>query len=425
MQKKRICYLADGSSTHTLKFCSYFKDRGYEVSVISLNGGKLEGVEIYDLHSNLVDAKNRNEFKKIGYLGHISEVKRLVSKIKPDILHAQYASSYGLIGSTLGFHPYVISVWGTDIYDFPRRGIIHRKIIEHNFRKADRIFANSRNMACEANKYTDKQVDVTYFGVDLERFKRFNSTDIKDIHNKSTYSESMYKGSIDFISTDIESDEVFTIGTIKSLEKKYGIEYLIRAFKLLKDKYSDDNLGDDKYKNYKLVDEKLNNERCRNDKLVDAKKSTKRFKLKIGGSGSEFESLKALALELGLESDVEFLGRIAPENIAKTFNSFDVSVFPSLREGFGVASIESQACEVPVIVTNVGGHQESLIYAETGFVVEPMNPEAIEKALIKLIEDDKLRNSMGKKGREFVLENFEIMDKFSEIEKIYDEILRE
>ena len=215
-------------------------------------------------------------------------------------------------------------------------------------------------MAKEANKYTNKHVDVTFFGVDMDKFKPI----------------------------EVEKSEGFTIGIIKSLEKKYGIEYLIKAFKYIKDEYKD-----------------------------------KKMTLKIGGSGTQKENLESLARELGVEEDVIFLGRINPENVAKTFNSFDVTVFPSLREGFGVAAIESEACEVPVIVTNVGGHPESLDNGKTGLIVEPKDPEGLKDAIIKIMQDDELRLNMGKAGRLFVRENYEVNSNFTDIGKIYENIL--
>lgn len=357
---KTICYLADGSSPHTIKWCDYFKKKGYNIHVLSLNGGKIDGVTVHNFDANVVEQRNKGLLQKVGRLKFISEMKQLLKEINPDLLHAQYASSYGFLGTLLNKHPYAISVWGTDIYEFPNNGVIQKQIIKHNFRKADYIFTNSRAMAREVNKYTDKNVDVTFFGVDMERFKPVN----------------------------IEKDDTFVVGIIKSLEKRYGIEYLIKAFRILKDEYP-------------------------NKKMI----------LKIGGSGQNLDNLVNLVKELKLENDVEFLGRIASDKIAKTFCSFDVTVFPSLREGFGVAAIESQACEIPVIVTNVGGHPESLDNNKTGFIVEPESPEQIKEKIAVLMNDEELRIRMGKQGRKFVRDNYEVNHNFREIEEMYNKIL--
>lgn len=82
---------------------------------------------------------------------------------------------------------------------------------------------------------------------------------------------------------EVEKEDAFVIGIIKSLEK-YGIEYLIQAFKMLKDEYKD-----------------------------------KKIILKIGGSGSQMDNLINLAKELGIENDVQFLGRISPEKCKQDF----------------------------------------------------------------------------------------------------------
>ncbi|MDQ9894055.1 glycosyltransferase, partial [Acinetobacter baumannii] len=87
--------------------------------------------------------KNKSAIKKIEYLKVIKEIKKIIYDIKPDILHAHYASSYGLIGSLVNYKPYIISAWGTDTYEFPNNGFIQKYIIKYNLKKADYIFSTS------------------------------------------------------------------------------------------------------------------------------------------------------------------------------------------------------------------------------------------------------------------------------------------
>lgn len=363
---KKICYLADASNPHVKKYCDFFLKKGYDISIISLNGGEIEGVKVYDFNSNVNELRNKSISKKFGYLGHISEIKKRIKEINPDILHAQYASSYGFIGSLVGYHPFVVSVWGTDIYDFPRNGFIQKNIIKYNFKKADYIFSNSVDMAREANLYTNKKVEITYFGVDMNRFKPI---------------------------LGVRDESYFTFGIVKSLEKKYGIVYLLDAFEEL-------------YKKYNGVFE------------------GKKLRLLIGGSGQEKNQLEEHVSNFESNKSIEFLGRVKPDDVAITYNKCDVCVFPSLREGFGVSAIESQACEVPVIVTNVGGHPESLDKNKTGFIVEPKSSEELFNKMEILLKDDELRKKMGKSGRIYVRSNFRFEDNFEDISKIYENILK-
>ena len=360
-----ICYLADASNPHTIKWCNYFKNKGYDVTVVSLNEGSIEGVKVYNFGFNVKELKNSSPFKKIKYISAIGDIKKILKEINPDIIHAHYASSYGLIGSLLNYKPYIISVWGTDIYDFPNGGFIQKSIIKYNLKKADYVFSTSKDMARETNKYTDKKIYITPFGVDMDVFRPMN------IEENDTI------------------DKPLVIGTIKTLEKKYGIDYLIKAFKLVKDQYI-------------------------YGKVV----------LKIAGSGSQMDNLKNLVKELKIEEDVEFLGRLHLDDVSKTFNTFDIAVFPSLRESFGVAAIEAQACEVPVIVTKVGGHPEVVLNNKSGIIVESKNEEQLKDAIISLLNNDELRKSMGKVGRKFIKENYEVNLNFNDIEKVYEDIIK-
>ena len=106
------------------------------------------------------------------------------------------------------------------------------------------------------------------------------------------------------------SDRDIVIGTIKSLERKYGIDYLIRAFHLVKK----NNL------NYPI-------------------------KLLTVGKGSLEWRLKELVQELELESDIIFTGFINHNEVEKYHNMLDISVAYSTddSESFGVAVLEASA----------------------------------------------------------------------------------
>lgn len=362
---KKICYLADASSPHTKKWCEYFKNKNYDIYVISLNKGDIEGVKVYDFGFDVKAKKNECILKKIEYLSVIKKIKKIINEIKPDILHAHYASSYGFIGSFLNYKPYIISVWGTDIYEFPNNGFIQKNIIKYNLRKADYIFSTSNAMAKETSKYTNKKVYITPFGVDVEKNKV----------NKEILKQKKER-------------DYFVIGTIKTLEERYGIEYLIKAFKIVKDKYNNINIF-----------------------------------LKIIGEGSQIKNLKKISDELDLKDNIKFYGRIEQDEVSDMFNTFNISVFPSLRESFGVSSLESQSCGVPVIITNVGGHPETIINKKTGILVEAKNENEIAEAIIYFIENKNEIYTMGEEARNFVVENYEIEKTFSNIEKIYNKII--
>lgn len=358
----KICYLSDANSIHTKKLCYFFRDKGYDVSVISLNDGEIEGVKVYSMSLKIKNVSNT--ISKIRYLKNVAKIKRLVKEINPDILHAQYATSYGLIGSLVNYKPYILSAWGSDVYDFPKQSVIHKNIVKYNLKKADLLLSTSKVMAEETKKYTDKDILITPFGVDINKFKP----------NKK----------------DKKSNEI-VIGTIKTLEEKYGIEYLIKAFHILTNKHKNLNL-----------------------------------KLKIAGKGSKENELKALCKDLKIKDKVEFLGFLHPDKVPDTLNDFDIAVFPSVldSESFGVAAVEAEACGVPVIVSNVGGLMESTKPGYSSLVAKRKDEVDLADKIEKLATDDNLRISMGQNARKFVEENYNVIDNFNYIDEIYKNILK-
>lgn len=357
----KICYLAPANNPHTIKWCKYFKQRGHEVHLISFVPGNIEGVITHNIVFQ-VGIENKSYFSKLKYILQINKAKKIIKNIDPDILHAHYATSYGIIGSLSNYHPYILSVWGSDVYDFPLTSPLHKQLIKYNLKKADYILSTSYDMKKETEKYTDKPIEITPFGVDINKFKPL---------------------------PNLKKDEEFVIGTIKTLKPKYGIAYLIKAFKLLKDVFPQEKL-----------------------------------KLKIAGKGEQEETLKQLCSELQIQQDVEFLGFLSEEEVIKTFNTFDIAVFPSVldSESFGVAAVEAQACGIPVIVSNVGGLPEATSPDETSLVVEKKNEKQLAKALERLLLNEELRLRLSSNARPYVIKNYNIEDNFKKVEKLYEKI---
>src|SRR4030067_535506 len=212
----KVLMLSDPGSYHTIKWANALNKRGIEIYVFGFSYydknlfNKDIKVETHGISSNIKN-KSDGSFSKLVYLTSLNYVKRIIKEYKPDLIHVQYASSFGLIGALSNFHPLVIQVWGSDVYNFPTKSFIHKKILKYNLSKADSILSTSQCMLLQTKKFTDKEIDFFYLGVDTEKFKPMKNDSV-------------------FNSEDI------VIGTIKSLEKKYGIEYLIKAFRIVKDK---------------------------------------------------------------------------------------------------------------------------------------------------------------------------------------------
>lgn len=370
----RIFYLSDGASVHTKKWVISLLKLGHTIHLYSLHTFDSAIYEpfkeqfSYTIH-NLNKQKTKwGGINKVSYFKVIPEIKKIIRSFNPDIVHSHFASSYGLLGAKTGFHPFIISTWGSDVFEFPLRSAIHKNILKNNFSKADRILSTSYVMATEANKYTKKAIEVTPFGIDINVFKANKSI------KKSTITP--------FSDTDI------LIGTAKALEDKYAIDHLIRAFTILEKKYPELPL-----------------------------------KLCIVGKGSAENKLKKLTENLNIKDKVYFAGQIDHTIIPDYLNCLDVFVALSLEESFGVAVIEAGACEKAVVVSDEGGLPEVVDDGVTGFIVSKGDITLAAEKIEKLINDPNLRNSLGRAGRLRVkkLYNWQVCVK--QMEDIYKEVL--
>ena len=105
-------------------------------------------------------------------------------------------------------------------------------------------------------------------------------------------------------------------------------------------------------------------------------------------------------------SNFKFLGNVKDDLLSSVYDCCDVFVLPSIQEGQGIVLLEAQASGKPVVAFDVGGVDEAVRNNETGLLVEKGNCDALADGLLKFLLDKSLREKIGAKGREFVMENF-------------------
>ncbi|MBD7913653.1 glycosyltransferase [Clostridium sp. Sa3CUN1] len=145
-------------------------------------------------------------------------------------------------------------------------------------------------------------------------------------------------------------------------------------------------------------------------------------RLLIGGDGSQKSFLINLTKELEIESQVEFLGRLSREEVAKYMSLCDLFVLPSKYETFGVVYIEALASGKPIIGAFNGG-AEDIINKNNGLIVKVNDVDALGIAMKNIKENIKSYNS--DKIRSECIERFSKKKIIDEILEVYNEVLIE
>lgn len=116
-----LLFIADGRSIHTQRWVEYFAQRGHMVHLITYDSmdRSIKGVTEHVLTTHW-----KNLY--LSFIPRHLTIKKIIKKIKPDLIHAHFIAKYGFHLTDLKFHPSIISAWGDDILILPKKSrLIH------------------------------------------------------------------------------------------------------------------------------------------------------------------------------------------------------------------------------------------------------------------------------------------------------------
>jgi len=139
--------------------------------------------------------------------------------------------------------------------------------------------------------------------------------------------------------------------------------------------------------------------------------------LVIAGTGSLKDDLVKEAVSFHINEHVKFIGMRL--DIPELLKLFDIYVLPSISEGLPLVILEAMAAQCPIVATNVGGIPGVIISEETGLLIEPGDPDAISKAIIKMLKDTILKNKVIKNAFNLFNQKFESGIMTKQYERLY------
>lgn len=342
----KIALISGASSIHTIRWANGLAEAGHDVHVITQ----------HEACDPFLPQVTVHQFPFRGVLGYFlmaPQVRKLLLQIKPDVVNAHYASGYATTARLAKVRPFVLSVWGSDVYDFPYKSSLHKWLVRKNLLAADVVASTSHCMAEQTRSLAPElaEIPITPFGVDIQAYAQAQPL--------------------------VANNDKLVIGTVKSMASTYGIDTLIDAFALL-------------HKKLAASEPEIAN------KLI----------LRLVGDGPSTDEYKQQANKLGIANKVEFVGRVPHTEVPNELAKLDIYVALSRIESFGVAIIEAGAAGRPVVVSDAGGLPEVTLQNKTGLIVPRENPQAAADAIEKLVLNPELRVSMGEAGRKHVAETY-------------------
>lgn len=182
-----------------------------------------------------------------------------------------------------------------------------------------------------------------------------------------------------------DSKILLFVGALRASYRQKGVDYLISAMKIVKEKYPE-------------------------------------VILIIVGGGELVEEYRQMVSRFGLEENVVFAGHISPDIIPQYYALCDVFVLPSYAEAYGFVLLEAMATGKPVVACEIPGAGEVVNDGITGLKAIPKDPVSLAAKITALLENEELRYKMGENGRQFV-EKRTWSDVALETIRVYEEVV--
>jgi len=351
----------------------------HKVAMVCPDNRELKNVKIYPIKMPFYVAftghpewKNCRLYKDISnreilqiYKSFLNHAVEAVEDFKPNIIHVHHAFPFSwaarFIKSTYQI-PYVISIHGSEL-PTAQKDKRYIALTMDALRKAKRIIPNSyytRDWMLKVfgDEYRD-QIRVIPGGVDINRFKKTNASEIDKMFN-------------------IKGEKVVVFAGKLTAYK--GVKYLVKAAKKI------------------------------------------RGKVLILGDGPERKNLEKMVKEEKI-NNVKFLGHLGSNTdfLVKFYSRANVFVAPSIwDEPLGLVILEAMACETPVVVTRKGGIPLAVKDGQNGLFIRPRNSNDIVEKINLLLTNENLRNKMAKKARQIAEEKFSWETIGKRFENIYE-----
>jgi glycosyltransferase involved in cell wall biosynthesis len=365
----RICFLGTAYSTHTYRWIQYFAGKGHEIHLISFEEFSFKPMENLTVHRiTPTIQKKENGFRYPAYfinsIINPLRIKKLIRTINPDILHAHYLTDYGLLGYFIRFHPFVITLWGSDILLAPKESNFHRIMAKLILNSSNLVTCDSNIVRNECLTYSNhpEKVEVIQWGVDLSTFR-----EKRNDHTKRNN---------------------ITILSNREFLPNYNIDSIILSVPYVIEKYP------------------------------QVKYILKNF------LGSQAPELQQLARSLNVTKNIEFVNKIMAYNeLPELLYRGDIFISIPSSDGSSMALLEAMACGLAAIVSDIPANHEWITDGWNGFIVPVRNEEKLANAIIQLIEKPELIQLFGKRNAQIIHDRADREKHMAHMENLYQELI--
>ncbi len=367
-RKLRLCFISNPNSIHTQRWVSWFARQGHTVCVLADMPSKeaWDEVPVIDL--------SRYFYAPIVRFGVWAIwIRHYLQQWRPDILHAHRVNSAGWLAAASGFHPYVVTPWGSDVFIGPQRSRLARWLAGYTLHNADLVTTSSQAISdrvIELGSRSEKLARI-FFGVDLDIFTPTPTSGQENLEFRQS------------LSLPPTAQLVFSPRAISPI---YNHHIVLQAISTIHERFPEAFVL---FTNYNI---------------------DQAYKQELG----------RLIGELNLVEVVRWLpAASSPVEMAQRYRASDVVVSVASSDSAAISVIEAMACGRPVVCSDLPALREFVNPGETGWLVPVRQPAPLASAILHVLENAQEAAEYGQRAHQFVVERVGLDVQMGCMEAIY------
>ncbi len=364
-RRLRLCYISNPNIVHTRRWAGWFARRGHTVCLLADVPPKEPWSEV-----PVIDLSAIFRGPVVRFAVWEVWLRRFMRRWRPDILHAHRVNSAGWLGAFSGFHPFVVTPWGSDVFLGPSRSKVARYLARYTLQHADQVTALSHAIgerSVELGAGKGKLVEIS-LGVDLD-----------------TFSPGAAKNRL--IPGLSIPDDARVVFSPRAAHPIYNLDIILTALQQVRQNFPEVYFLFNKYNPDPVYVDELNR----------------------------------LAKDLDVGSSIIWLPPTSsPAEMAERYRLSDVVIsVPSSDGGTPLTILEAMACAKPVVCSDLPPLHEFITSGENGWLVPVRQPGPLADAILRVLQDPIQAAAFGRKARQVVADRVSLEAEMQRMEAIY------
>lgn len=371
-KKLRLCYISNPNMVHTRRWVGWFAKRGHTVCLLADVPLKEPWQEV-----PIIDLSKLFFAPIIRFPIWTVWLRRFLHQWRPDILHAHRVNSAGWLAAASGFHPYVVTPWGSDVFVQPQRSWVARLLARYTLRQADLITTISQAIGEQVIQLGARADTLQHVpsGVELDIFTpRFHSLQER----------------LDLLRRLSLPEHARLVLSPRAVHPIYNLDIILKAIPFVRQRFPDayfifaDYNTDPDYK----------------------------------------RELNELIKTLGLDSYTRWLPPTDSRNeMAERYRLSEVVVsVPSSDGGTPVSVLEAMACGKAVVCSDLPVLRELITHGENGWLVPVREASALAEAINQLLANPDQAGDFGRRAYKVVAEKANFDVEMQRMEALYHQL---